>query len=310
MEIILQKATVRDALWRLLRLTPIRLRRSILFFKAHKRIMRLNSPKTFNEKVNWRILNDRRPALMWTCDKVQMKSNVARIDSNVLIPKTLWQGTDLRELNDRTFPERWILKANHRSQCVYIGKGRPDFSLLEKATKSWMQSFQAANLGEWAYTVATPSFLLEEWIGDGDIAPTDYKFFVFNGVVRMIQVDEDRFQDHKMSLFDRDWNNLAASKDLWGQTSGTVRPDHLDQMIRIAEVIGSQFDFMRIDLFDTPNGIYFGETTPYPGGGLSPFTPRSFDVELGTYWDLPDPSNASGVNEDATQRDRRSEIVT
>lgn len=285
--IISSKVAFREALWSAFRHVPVRLRRRLLYLKAHRRLLNLTEPITFNEKVNWRILHDRRPLLAWTCDKVEMKRNVALLDSAVLIPRTLWQGTDLQELKDRSFPDRWILKANHRSQCVYIGRGRPDLEALSEATDGWMTSFQATNLGEWAYEVANPSFLLEEWIGDEDQPPSDYKFFVFHGVVRMIQVDEDRFQQHRLSLFTRDWERIQASKDLWDGTSTVGRPANLPEMIRIAESAARNFDFMRIDLFDTPNGVYFGETTPYPGGGLSPFSPKSFDSELGAFWHLP-----------------------
>lgn len=281
------KKAVRHTLWGALRRTPVSFRRHALYFKAHRRILNVSSPSTFNEKVNWRILNDRRELLSWTCDKVKMKENVQLLGTQVEIPRTLWQGTDLAELETFDFPERWILKANHRSQCVYIGRGMPNFSALAKETQGWMASFQAENLGEWAYTVADPSYVLEEWIGDGDAPPTDYKFFVFDGVVKMIQVDEDRFEKHRMSLFDRNWQKVNASKDLWEDAGVADPPSRLPEMIAIAETLGREFDFIRIDLFDTPAGIYFGETTPYPGGGLSPFNPKSFDAELGAHWRLP-----------------------
>lgn len=258
-----------------------------MYFKAHQRILNTSNPQTFNEKINWRILYDRRPLLAWTCDKAAMKRNVAILDTDVLIPRTLWQGVDLAELRNYSFPDRWILKANHRSQCVYLGRGRPDFEALSAATSGWMNSFQAKNLGEWAYNVANPSYLLEEWIGEDDQPPSDYKFFVFDGAVRMIQVDEDRFQQHRLSLFTREWDKIQASKDLWEGTRTIERPESLSEMIRIAESVARNFDFMRIDLFDTSKGVYFGETTPYPGGGLSPFSPKSFDAELGSYWRLP-----------------------
>jgi hypothetical protein len=58
-------------------------------------------------------------------------------------------------------------------------------------------------------------------------------------------------------------------------------------MIKLAEEIAAEFDFMRVDLFDTPHGVFFGETTPYPGSGLSPFSPNSFDYFLGSHWSLP-----------------------
>ena len=271
---------------RMIRLVPLPLRRRLYFLKAHHRWPRLGHPLTFNEKVNWRILNDRSESLEWTCDKLLMKEFASKSPSGVMVPKTLWAGTNLEELAALDFPERWILKANHRSQCVYIGEGQPSASVLGSATEGWLDDWQAAQLGEWAYSSATPVIILEEWIGNGAHVPEDYKFFVFHGRVEMIQLDQDRFTGHQMSLYDRNWRPVEASKALWKDAGRVSKPVNLEQMISIAESLGRQFDFMRIDLFDTDSGIYFGETTPYPGGGLSRFKPRSFDLELGRKWKL------------------------
>lgn len=272
---------------RLLKRMPIRLRRKLYYLKAHHRWPNFDQPISFNEKINWRILHDRRQELEWTCDKILMKEFASKADSTVKVPKTLWAGTDLSELVGFDFPERWILKANHRSQCVYPGEGNPSLAALQDATSGWLDDWQASQLGEWAYGFANRTILLEEWIGDGPAVPDDYKFFVFHGRVEMIQLDQDRFVGHKLSLYDREWNPVAASKSLWESAEHAPMPANLPEMIKIAETLGSHFDFMRIDLFATKNGIYFGETTPYPGGGLSRFKPHSFDVELGHKWVLP-----------------------
>lgn len=273
--------------WSIFRRLPLDIRRRVLFFKNHRRLLNVKMPSTFNEKVNWRILNDRRAVLSWTCDKLQMKIHASNLSNRVLIPKTLWAGVDLRELDHFKFPERWILKANHRSQCVYIGVGRPEVGELQVATRGWLDRIQEEHLGEWAYSKADPCFILEEWIGDGDLVPEDYKLFVFDGSVKMIQVDTDRFVDHKIALYDRNWTRVDAGKNLWLQAQDSPKPVALELMISIAEDIGRGYDFMRIDLFATRSGIYFGETTPYPGGGLSPFDPIEFDLRLGKQWTLP-----------------------
>lgn len=215
-----------------------------------------------------------------------MKEFASKSLSGVKVPRTLWAGTDLQELDQFDFPDRWILKANHRSQCVYIGEGKPNTSTLMQATQGWLDDWQAAQLGEWAYSSANPAIILEEWIGDGANVPEDYKFFVFHGRVELIQLDQDRFTGHQMSLYDRDWRPIRASKALWKNAEEILAPKNLEKMIDIAESLGKQFDFMRIDLFNTKAGIYFGETTPYPGGGLSRFEPRSFDLELGRKWNV------------------------
>lgn len=266
---------------------PLGLRRRVHFLHAHRRWPNLRDPKTFNEKVNWRILNDRRELLSWTCDKLKMKEYALATDSNVKVPRTLWSGNDLSELNSYSFPDRWILKANHRSQCVYPGESRPDIPTLIRDTEEWMGNWQADHLGEWAYRHAEPLFILEEWIGDGAEAPNDLKFFVFDGRVKVIQLDEDRFSGHRIRFYSPDWTPLAVSKKQWGLGSVVEAPSNLKELISIAENLGAPFDFIRIDLFNTSNGAYFGETTPYPGGGLSSFEPKKFDRELGEAWVLP-----------------------
>lgn len=215
-----------------------------------------------------------------------MKEYARASETGVRVPNTLWAGEDVSELAAFNFPERWILKANHRSQCVYIGQGTPDIAVLLRETGGWLENWQADELGEWAYSNAVPLIVLEEWIGDGDAAPSDLKFFVFDGQVQLIQLDENRFSGHQMRLYDRNWNAVGASKGLWRDAEITAPPTNLTELIDVAESLGRPFDFMRIDLFNTSQGIFFGETTPYPGGGLSPFNPRSFDLELGAKWTL------------------------
>ena len=57
-------------------------------------------------------------------------------------------------------------------------------------------------------------------------------------------------------------------------------------MTEVSEALGREFDFIRVDLYDVEGSVWFGELTPYPGGGLDPFDPR-LDRELGALWVLP-----------------------
>lgn len=283
-----------SAVRRILTRMPLKQRRQLYFLKAHHAWPNFTSPATFNEKVNWRIINDRREDISWTCDKLRMKEFAQQSEAPVNVPKTLWSGSDVKELANFDFPERWILKANHRSQCVFPGKGNPTLGTLQTATDGWLNNWQGEQLGEWAYEFARPLIFLEEWIGEDDEPPSDYKFFVFHGRVELIQLDQNRFSGHQISLYDRGWNPIGATKGLWADAGVTPEPVHLCEMIRIAESLAKDFDFMRIDLFDTGSGVFFGETTPYPGGGLSPFEPKSFDLELGSRWTLPSLPSCKG----------------
>jgi hypothetical protein len=61
-------------------------------------------------------------------------------------------------------------------------------------------------------------------------------------------------------------------------------PGTLAQMIEGAEVLGSGFDFVRIDFYDTGANARFGEMTFYPGSGLDRFDPLDLDLMLGRLW--------------------------
>jgi len=54
--------------------------------------------------------------------------------------------------------------------------------------------------------------------------------------------------------------------------------------VKVAECLAEGFDFMRVDLYNVNNKIYFGELTPYPGGVSARFEPEDFDGFLGEKW--------------------------
>ena len=55
-------------------------------------------------------------------------------------------------------------------------------------------------------------------------------------------------------------------------------------MIDVAERLSAGVDFVRVDLYETRNGVKFGELTNYPEGGSGPFTPSELNVEFGRRW--------------------------
>ena len=67
-------------------------------------------------------------------------------------------------------------------------------------------------------------------------------------------------------------------------------------MIEVAERLGAGFDFVRVDLYDLPDGPRFGELTFTPGAGLDPFHPPEYDQRLGDLW--------AAAREAAVQRNR------
>jgi hypothetical protein len=266
---------------------PPELRRRLLFLRVHRRWPSLREPRTFSEKLTWRILHDRRPELAWTCDKLQMKEHALASGADVVVPETLWAGTDVRELADVPLPDRWVLKPSHRSGLVHFGAGAADVGELARSTGDWLGHEQLDVYAEWAYGQAVPRLFVEEFVSDGGQPPPDYKFFVFDGQPRLIQVDLDRFAGHRRSLFTPDWQLLEVELGIRG--GGPLpQPRLLPRMLEAAAALARDSDFLRIDLYARGEDVVFGEHTPYPGSGLERFRPRSFDETVGGWWTLPD----------------------
>jgi hypothetical protein len=134
---------------------------------------------------------------------------------------------------------------------------------------------------------ARPGFLLEQRIPtpDGE-SPDDVRCFVFDGVVRVIQVDTPRTDVVQRRFYTPEWEPLEVRQGAKPLAPVMPRPRMLDELIRTAERIGAEFDFIRVDLYLVEDSIYFGEITPYPASGLQPFSDDRFDLQLGRYWKL------------------------
>lgn len=266
---------------------PPKQRRQWLYLRVHRRPGSFENPSRFTEKVNWRILNDRRPELAWTCDKLQMKDHAAASGAPVRVPATLWSGTDVRSLADEELPARWVLKPTHRSGLVHFGDRGTDYDELAVKTRDWLTGVEGGLLAEWAYAQARPLLFVEEALGEPGSPPPDYKFFVFHGTPRVIQLDVDRFGGHRRSLVTPEWELLDVRLNSYPSAGLPPRPQLLPEMLDAARALGADFDFIRIDLYAVDGEVVFGEYTPYPGSGLERFDPDAFDLELGGRWSLP-----------------------
>lgn len=275
--------------WLTARLIPMRLMRHVLYLGMIRKPGNFRRPRTFNEKANWRILHDRRDRIAAACDKMRMKemARAAYPGAQMRIPETYWFGTDLRAAPDLAGLPPWVLKPNHSSGHVLFGPDpHTDLTALLEQTRDWGTKTPVA-LGEWGYEEARPGLLLEERIPTPDgAAPTDYKFFVFDGRVELIQVNRGRFTSQTATFLDTDWNRLDVRWRIM-PVADEPRPPELETMLEIARALGSGWDFIRVDLYAVDGTVWFGEYTPYPGSGLLRYRPMSFDKEQGRQWELP-----------------------
>ena len=269
----------------LLSFLPLKIRLQVLYFRRFKKLINFNNPLTLNEKIQYRKIHDRNPIYKLYADKVLVKNYIKNLELDIYVPKMYWSGIDVIDADFSKIPDKFVFKANHASQTNYIhSNGEVNLLKLKKLQNEWFNHSGDKCLGEWGYKNIPKKVFVEEFLDFDGKAPDDYKFFVYSGKVKFIQIDKDRFSNHQRSMFTRDWCELQLDYSYPRIKPKLPKPEFLDEMIAMAEVIAGNHDFLRVDLYFYKNKITFGEITMYPGSGFERFQDDSFDLLFGKDW--------------------------
>ncbi len=270
----------------LLGVLPSPVRRTLLYQQATGHLPPLLRPRTFTEKLNWRITLDRRDLLAPTCDKLAMKEHARRLAPGLVrVPETLWSGTDVAGLADVDLPAHWVLKPNHSCIRRCFGHGPADVAELRRRTTGWVGEQYWRKSEEWAYRRARPCLLVEEFVGRSGVVPADLKVLVVGGEPRLVELHTGRGDSHRTRVYSPEWEPLPWTI---GYRPGPDAdpPERLDDLLKAATALADGFDMLRVDCYEVDGELWFGELTPYPGAGLSPLEP-DLDAWLGQTWTLP-----------------------
>lgn len=256
------------------------------FRKYHGRFPNLFSPQTFNEKITYRKLFERDPRMPRLADKVLVKEHVASLMGPEWVIPTLWSGSRLPPRSERDWPLPYAIKARHGCGWNIFVHSREDedWDAIERTTEKWLRRVYGIRGREWLYSEIEPGLLVEPFMGEQGVTPPDYKFFVFGGQTKYIQVDLARFGDHRQFFYDTDWRRQEFTYACPYSQEEIPRPKILNDMIEAADRLGDDFPFVRIDMYEIHGRPYFGEYTFYPNGGRIEFKPASVELELGRAW--------------------------
>ncbi len=266
---------------------------STLYRRTFGRAPDLRDPTTFNEKVLWKILHDRRAYLTLFSDKLRVREFVRNAAPQLALPALYWWSERAEDLPYDALPASFALKANHGSgwNLLVEKKSQHARESLVKTARRWLDSDFTIVGREWSYRNVGRAVYAEQLLSQrGSHVPDDYKLFVFNGKVRLIQVDAGRYTRHTQVLYDERWKHVAGTVAADAGTPGPP-PRSLASMIASAEALSLGVDFVRVDLYDIDGTPVFGELTHSPNKGLSPFRPAYLDLLLGDHLRLDDPTD-------------------
>lgn len=242
-------------------------------------------PRTFNEYLGWIKFNYSNELWERCADKLKAKEYLEKLGLKQYIPKTLaiYDSTDCIDLT--MLPNNFVLKTNHDSGTVFLcDKKTTNFDYVFLKLKESLEKIYNKN-GEWVYSKIKPQIFAEELISPScnNTEVIDYKFFIYNGKYEWGFTAQNRKKDCRFCVFEKDFEIQQVDYIYLRPNKKNLptKPPHFDEMIRIAELIGKHFWFVRVDFYDTNNGPKIGELTFFSQSGLGPFTDNNFDFKYG-----------------------------
>jgi len=256
--------------------------------------LRLKAPVTFNEKLQWLKLNDRRELYRICADKLQVRDYVAeKLGEEYLIP-LLGSWERASDIDFGKLPQQFVLKCNHNSglgMCICKDKEKLVMPAVRKQLDAGLRQDYYYNGREWSYKDLPRRIVGEAFLTDGSGSLADYKIHVFNGKARFILVCADRFDESGLTedFYTPDWEHLDIRRPgIPNAKKPQEKPQLLSKMLECAEKLAVDFPFVRVDFYICGGKIYFGEMTFYPASGMVPFDPPQWDETFGSWLQLPE----------------------
>ncbi len=276
----------------LLKWMPDRTYLKLLFIARTGKKLNLENPRTFNEKLQWLKLYNRKPEYTQMVDKCDAKKHVAECVGDEYIIPTLGVWDRFDQINFDALPDQFVLKCTHDSGGLIICRDKATLDKEKakaKIERSLKKNYYWASR-EWPYKNVRPRIIAEQYVEDNfgtDSLPV-YKIMTFGGVPKIIQtIQNDKMPNESIDYFDADWNLLDLRQNYPNSENPFDRPEKLEEMLSLAKTLSQGLPFLRVDFYQVKGKVYFSEYTFYSDTGLATFDPPEWDETLGEWIQLP-----------------------
>ena len=245
-------------------------------------------PRTSREKMLWRKLFDRNPLFVTACDKLACKAYARSRSPELKFAEVLWSGPDPAEIPDALLEGEVVVKANHGSGWYLLLRGERNIAEVKRRAAVWARRRFGWRLGEWAYSQVTRGILVEEMLlHEGRPVPKQYRFHVAGGQIAYVIYGRSNPSEARINL-DLDEAGRAYEVTPAGERHPVAMeaPKTYARARRIAEALGADFDYLRCDLYDMDDELYFSELTVYPNSGHGRKSDKGPRARLSELWDL------------------------
>lgn len=255
---------------------------SLMYYLQTGKILSLKNPRTYCEKLQWLKLYGNYEDLSDYADKSTAKVIAQRLIGEAYIIPTLGIWDRFEDIEFEYLPNKFILKCTHDSGGNYMcqDKNSIPYKELEKFFNNRMSVNYYWYLREPQYKNIVPRIIAEPILLHGR-HPVDYKFFCFNGSLKVLMVvhvvDGIRFSNY----YDEDLGPIDVSMGNPSDIEASTLPQNIHEMCRLAQLLSADLKHVRIDMYNIDGKIYFGEFTFHHWSGMLDIQPFDFNVRLG-----------------------------
>lgn len=258
----------------------------IMYLILMKKLLNLNDPKTFNEKINWlKIFDYPNNKLVIQCsDKYLVRNYVKSKGLEEILNDLYFVYDEVENIKWELLPKSFVLKCNHGCGYNIICSNKDNLERKKtlKKLKRWINEDFGVVSGERHYSKIDKKIICEKYLGENIL---DYKFFCFNGKPEFLYISRAVNGSHhglKADFFDINGGKMPFRRT--DHDSFDIAPKmikNMDYALKICSKLSEDFSFVRVDLFEVNNKIYFSELTFSPCSGMMPFDPIEYDFEIG-----------------------------
>lgn len=254
----------------------------------------LKNPETFNEKLQWLKLHDRKPIYTTMVDKYAVKKYVADLIGEEYIIPTLGVWDKFEDIDFDALPNQFVLKCTHDSGGLVICRDKDSLDkrkAKEKIERSLKRNYYWSGR-EWPYKDVKPRIIAEQYMEDTKTEELrDYKFFCFDGVAKALFIATDRQKEGeevKFDFYDMDFRHLDFKQGHPNASVSPAKPETFNEMRQLAEKLSKGIPQLRVDFYEVNGKAYFGELTFSHFSGMVPFNPEKWDETFGSWIKLPE----------------------
>ena len=112
---------------------------------------------------------------------------------------------------------------------------------------------------------------------------TDYKFFCFNGIPKIVYVGKDKAENPTTDFFDMDFQHLPIRMRDPNSFEMPQKPDAFDQMKSLAAKLSKGYPHLRVDFYLINGNIFVGELTFFHCSGFTEVMPTEWNQIMGEW---------------------------